>query len=156
PVFLVATWARAQAPETPAPPAPPPSAAEPAPAPAPVSTDVTPAAPPDAAPGIPPLVVGQWRTRIYGFVELDVVRDTTQAFPDPGGMLSTAIPKGYNYAGSRDSMTATARNSRLGVVVSPPDFASIRPTLTMEGDFMGNQPSGVTESAFLTNPAFRL
>jgi hypothetical protein len=99
---------------------------------------------------------GQWQTKIYGFVELDIVHDSTQAFSDLGGWPSMAIPKSYNYAGSRDSMTATARNSRFGVLVNPPEFGSIRPTLTLEGDFMGYQPPGLAESTLLTSPLFRL
>ena len=140
---------------------PPPQASDEA-APPPVSPAQTadPAATnlPNAATPNPPLsiVVGQWRSKIYGFVEIDVVHDSTQAFPDLGGWLSTAIPKSYNYAGSRDSATATARNSRFGIVINPPDVASITPTLTLEADFMGAQPAGVSETSFITNPAFRL
>ena len=105
---------------------------------------------------VPTFVIGQFRTRIYGFGEVDFIHDSTQAFNDLGGQLSTAIPKNYDYAGSRDKMSATARNSRLGVLVNAPEFAGIRPTFTLEGDFMGNPPPGLSESALITNAAFRL
>jgi hypothetical protein len=102
------------------------------------------------------VVIGKWRSQIYGFGEVDVVHDSTQAFPDLGGWQSTAIPKNYNYAGSRGQTTFTARNTRFGVLVNPPEFAGIRSTFTLEADFMGNQPSGISESALITSPTFRL
>jgi hypothetical protein len=105
---------------------------------------------------LPTFAIGQWSTRIYGFADVDFIHDSTQAFNDLGGMLTAAIPKNYDYTGSRDKMWATARNSRLGVLVRAPDFAGIRPTFTLEGDFMGNQPAGVSEQALVTNAAFRL
>jgi hypothetical protein len=143
----------------PALPPPPAPAAALAPAPPAQGAQGAPSAGADAgsAPGlVPAVVIGKWRTQVYGFAEVDVSHDSTQAFPDLGGWLSTAIPKNYNYAGSRDRVQASARNSRFGFVVNPPDFAGIHPTLTLEGDFMGNQPSDASESAILTNPTFRL
>src|SRR5262249_21145884 len=119
-------------------PAPAPGAIVPAPAaappasPAPGAPQVSPET--GAAPGlVPAVVIAKWRSQIYGFGEVDIVHDSTQAFPDLGGWLSTAIPKNYNYAGSRGQTTATARNSRFGVVVNPPEFAGIRSTFTLEG-----------------------
>jgi hypothetical protein len=164
PLVLAATQARAQtapgapdqAPPTPTPPPPeaPPSAPSPPAQPPPAAAVPEPTTP--LPPGPPSLVSGTWKTHVYGFVELDVAHDSTQAFNDLGGQLSTAIPKDYNYAGSRDRTQATARNSRLGLVVNPPVFAGIASTLTLEGDFMGNQPNDSSESAFVTSPTFRL
>lgn len=105
---------------------------------------------------LPALTIGQWRTRVYGFGEVDFIHDSTQAFPDLGGQLSTAIPKNYNYAGSRGQFTATARNSRLGVLVNAPDIAGVSSTFTLEGDFMGNQPATATQAVTVTNGLFRL
>jgi hypothetical protein len=105
---------------------------------------------------LPTFTIGQWATRIYGFGEIDFIHDSTQAFNDLGGQLTTAIPKNYDYAGSRDKMWASARNSRFGVAVQAPDFAGFRPMFTLEGDFMGNPPPGLSEQALVTNAAFRL
>ena len=98
------------------------------------------------SPGLlPAITIGEWQTRIYGFGELDFMHDSTQAFGDLGGPApARRIPKSYDYAGSRGQLFATARNSRLGVLVNAPDFAAIRPTFTLEGDFMGNQPITAT------------
>jgi len=109
------------------------------------------------APGLVPAVtIGQWRTRIYGFGEVDFIHDSTQAFADLGGQLSTAIPKNYDYGGSRGKVSATARNTRLGVLVNAPDFAAVHSTFTLEGDFMGSQPSQASESTLINSPLFRI
>jgi hypothetical protein len=139
-------------------------ASVPSPAPAPSGEPAAPApspAPPwvgsPPSPGLlPELAIGQFRTRVYGFGEVDFIHDSTQAFGDLGAQLSTAIPKNYDYAGSRGKFVATARNSRLGVLVAAPDFAGIRTRFTFEGDFMGNQPSDAAESAAITSGLFRL
>lgn len=162
-IGLATTTALAQPEATP----PSPPAPAPAQTPAAPSVDTAPPAPPPAAPppwvGAPPseglvpaIAIGQWRTRIYGFGEVDFIHDSTQAFPDLGGQLSTAIPKNYDYAGSRGQFYATARNTRLGVLVNPPDVAGVHSTFTLEGDFMGNQPSDSTESTTVANGLFRM
>ena len=160
-------------PGAPAPTGPPPSSAVSSAPPMGTSPPTVPAIPPAPPPespspaspwvGAPPsggllpsLAIGQWRTRVYGFGEVDLIHDSTQAFADLGGQLSTAIPKNYNYAGSRGQFVASARNSRLGVLVSPPDLLGIRSTFTLEGDFMGNQPSTSSQAVTIANGLFRL
>ena len=183
PVLFLSAVASAQpaADAAPAPPAPVSATAEPA-QPKPASGDVvaTPAAPSaPAAPSLlhadgtlqsasPPAAVAavetpstnpvgsKWSMKIYGFVEVDAVHDSTQAYPDLGGWGTTAIPMSYSYAGSHGRTQFTARNSRFGFLVGTPDFNGVRATGTLEGDFMGNQPSDASESAVITNGAFRL
>ena len=145
--------------EPPAEPIPPPQAPSPpsVPPPAPPPPLPQPWVGSAPAPGLVPVIaIGQFRTRVYGFGEVDFLHDSTQSFGDLGGQQSTAMAKNYDYAGSRGKFVATARNSRLGVLVNAPEFAGFRPTFTLEGDFMGNGPSDSTESAAVTMGPFRL
>ena len=41
-------------------------------------------------------------------------------------------------------------------MLTRPEYKGIRTTATVEADFMGNQPSDVSETAFLTNGALRM
>ena len=101
-------------------------------------------------------VLSKWSTKVYGFIELDAVHDSTQAYNDLGGWNTTAIPQSYSFAGSHDRTQFTARNSRFGFLIGTPDWGGVRATGTLEGDFMGNQPSDASESSLISNGAFRL
>ena len=112
---------------------------------------------PEKAETPPPANVSdKWTTRLYGFVELDAVHDSTQAFNDLGGWTSTALPRAYTYQGSHGRTQFTARNSRFGLVFAPPIYHRVSTTGTLEGDFMGNQPSDASESSSITFGTFRL
>jgi hypothetical protein len=100
-------------------------------------------------------VSSRWSSKIYGFVEIDVVRDSTQAFPDLGGWVSTAIPKSTTYAGSRGRTQASARNTRLGLLMEAPRYAGIGAIGTLEADFMGAQSADTSELGF-TSALLRL
>jgi hypothetical protein len=120
-------------------------------APSPAESTPSPPSRPDPIP-----LTGRWDTRFYGFGEIDVMHDSTQAYNDLGGWTSTAIPRDYTYAGSRGRTQFTARNSRIGFVLGAPPWSGMTATATAEGDFMGNQPGDVSESAFLTFGTFRM
>jgi hypothetical protein len=104
----------------------------------------------------PSPVVARWDTRFYGFGEIDVVHDSTQAYADLGGWTSTAIPRDYTYAGTRGRTQFTARNSRFGFLLASPSWSGMTATGTLEADFMGNQPSDASEPAFVTYGALRM
>jgi hypothetical protein len=113
---------------------------------------VNPEAPLD--PNEPVPVKGKWSPVLYGFVEFDGIWDSTQSFNDIAG--NSIIQKPSNYAGSHSRMTFGVRNSRLGFKLTAPEFGGIKTSGVLEMDFLGNQPSPVAESAFFTNPAFRI
>jgi hypothetical protein len=133
-------------------------AAQPAPATAPEAA--TPAAeaagPPAPSVPAPWTKHAQWTTRVYGFVEVDVVHDTTQGMNDLGGWASTAIPKDYTYAGSRDRTQLTARNSRLGLAVGAPEYDGVRAAGLIEVDFMGMPPAETNEARLITMGTLRM
>jgi hypothetical protein len=170
PVVILAAVAPAAAQPAPAPdPAPP--AAEPAPAPPATEPTVpaTPTAPPGtgqppqppapaesskpgAAPG-PGEVTSKWSMTIYGFAEVDLMHDSTQSFTDSPGNGLILRPTGLAYNNGRTQ--TTARNSRLGVRMSAPEFEGMKSSGNIELDFMGNQPA-VSEASFVNNGTFRI
>jgi hypothetical protein len=141
------------------------------PSPAGESPALVPVSPPAVAPDVPPRdsppspppptatvekpggIASKFNAEIYGFVEFDAIHDSTQSFNDLAGNAS--IARG-NYAASHQRTIFGARNSRIGFKLKGPDSESIKTSAILEMDFFGNQPSPVSEAAFVTSPTFRM
>jgi hypothetical protein len=94
---------------------------------------------------------------IYGFAEVDMMRDSTQSFTDsPGNGLIVRSDGGTRLAYGLGRTQTTARNSRLGVRLSAPEFEGMKASGNVEMDFMGNQPNPVSEASFVNNGTFRI
>jgi hypothetical protein len=123
------------------------------------------------------VVFGRWATTLYGFIEGDMIYDSTRSLIDvPGGTLiaRAGTPTSPSAAGDNSRFTFGVRNTRLGIRMKAPEFHGVRVTGTLESDFLGNQPGvqtgpypGTTnttlpsspytsEGAYLTNPTFRI
>lgn len=167
-LFLAARAAAQTAPAQPSPdPAAtaPPDTAQPAPG---AAAEPPPAVPPGAGQAAPPepakpvpasnpgQVTSKWAMTIYGFAEVDLMHDTTQSFTDsPGNGL--IVRSGANVLTYNNGRTqTTARNSRLGVRLSAPEANGIRASGNIEMDFMGSQPTPISEAAFVNNGTFRI
>jgi hypothetical protein len=108
----------------------------------------------------PPITVniGQgdaaWLLTIYGFVEADVINDSTRSYSDAiGGSL---VARNEQYAGQVGRTQFSIRNTRIGLELRSPTLGGVRPSAIIEGDFFGNQPPGVGEAAYFDSPAFRI
>jgi hypothetical protein len=115
------------------------------------------------------VVVGKWATTIYGFVEGDLIHDTTSSFNDlagnaqvlrPGGAAAPAaappaVQSTPTYGGDHGQTQMSVRNSRLGLRLRVPGTADVRPSALFEMDFLGNQPA-VSEASFFTSPTMRI
>jgi hypothetical protein len=124
-------------------------------------------------------VVGRWAATLYGFVEGDAIYDTTQSFGDAAGAGQVLRPSGHTaqfvspfaglapgtaqpveptqgYLGSHGQLQFSARNSRLGLRLQPPDTESVHTSGLLEMDFLGNQPSGVSQASAFTSASMRL
>jgi hypothetical protein len=156
--------ARAQAPAAPAA-APAAPVATPAPAVAPaVPATPAPAAEPSPMPAAPPLpepppapktvVPTGASASIYGFVELDVARDTTQSFGDAS--VNNTIARYSTMAGDNPRLQFTARNSRFGFKLAAPDYGAIKTSAQFEMDFFGNQPPTANEDSTYTSATVRM
>ena len=152
-------------------------AAPSAPVPTPKPDDRTKQAPPaplgvrnDAAASLPaswfsrpPLAVtvgqgaAQWRATIYGFVEADVINDSTRSYGDAiGGSL---VARNEVYAGQVGRTQFSIRNTRFGFTLESPKVGGIKPSAVLEGDFFGNQPGtppSVSEAEYFNSPTFRI
>lgn len=144
-------------------PAPPPPAGAPAP-----PAETAPVAPVAPAPPVPPAPVGappagaaparvvvtaKYAAEIYGFVEFDTILDSTQALNETPG--NGALSKTSSFAGGHSRLTFTGRNSRIGLKLKGPETALLRTSAILEMDFLGNQPTPLSEAAMFTNPTFR-
>jgi hypothetical protein len=142
-VALVAGTARAQTamPAAPAPDAAPAPAAPPAPR-----------AEPAVAPS-PPAESGL-QVSLYGFVELDLMHDSTQSFTE--AITNNTMQRPATLAGDNPRTQFTARDSRVGVRLSAPTHGSVRTSALLEVDFFGNLPANATEDATFSAAAVRL
>lgn len=149
-------------------PAPDPQPAADSPPISPAPAEEAPAAPPavpvEAPPPVPPppapkaeakpAIAAKWETTLYGFVEGDTIYDSTQGLNDNAG--NGAVPRKGTYAGNHGQTTMGARNSRIGYRLSAPTYNDIKASAQLEMDFVGNQPPGISESAFFASAGFRV
>ena len=103
--------------------------------------------------------------RIYGFVETDLINDSTQ----PGFYEESdtpAIPKPNTYAGNNGRTIMSVRNSRLGFdFTMPPTEAGLKSEAILEFDLRGNQAANTSpgtaggtqsERDFFCSPTIRV
>jgi hypothetical protein len=120
---------------------------------------------------VPPLELGlgsgstRWAVQFYGFVELDIIHDSTRGFNESLGngiiprrellsqgsaMQTLLAPDGSaapNPPGVNGRTTESARNSRLGLKVNAPSIDGVKSSILLEVDFFGNQPPNGTYSS---------
>jgi hypothetical protein len=111
----------------------------------------------------PTAMKGKWNPTFYGFLEFDVVHDSTQSFTagSPGYLL---IARPGTYAGDNGRMIFDPRGSRFGFKLAAPEMDGMKATGVLEVDFVGNQlptnygtgPTGISESATYSNGLLRL
>jgi hypothetical protein len=101
-----------------------------------------------------PSVLSRWSVTFYGYVDLDTMWDSLQGPSDLLGNVT--LPRAGTYAASHDQFTMSIRNSRLGFRIGAPDLGWLKASAVVEVDFVGNQPSPITEAAFFNNPGLRL
>lgn len=109
---------------------------------------------PTASTAGPTPLMAKWSTSLYGFVEMDAISDSTQSYNETAA--NGAISRPGTYAGSHRRLMYAIRNSRIGFRLGAPEVGGIRASAVVEADFMGNQPTTVTEAQFFTNPGFRV
>ncbi len=126
--------------------------------PAPVPTgDVPPPAPaPAPAPTMAASALGAVgvTASFYGFVELDLMHDSTQSFSE--AITNNTMARPATPAGDNPRTQFTARDSRVGVRLAAPDHGGVKTSALIEADFFGNQASNATEDATYSAAAVRL
>ncbi|HEX2686495.1 MAG TPA: hypothetical protein VHN14_07750 [Kofleriaceae bacterium] len=164
--FTASARAQPASPALPAPDVPPPESPPAAPADPAATAAPAGSAPPSEArlleakpaeakpPAKAPAVTSKWDTTLYGFVEGDTIYDSTQGLNDNAG--NSAVPRKGSYAGNHGQTTMGARNSRIGYRISAPAVDDIKASAQLEMDFVGNQPPGISESAFFASATFRV
>jgi hypothetical protein len=110
-----------------------------------------------------------WKLTIYGFAEVDMMRDSTRSFND--GLNNGVLAHANTQARADPRLQFTIRNSRLGFKAEAPEVDGMRASGVLEFDLFGNQPSinsgggysgqapGVgdtTEGAYFNNAALRV
>lgn len=110
-----------------------------------------------AAPATAQFALSKWTLTIYGMAEFNVIRDSTQSFPDSG--IGATLVKRDDLApdeARHGRLQLTTRNSRLGFRAVAPEYMEMRPSAVVEMDFFGLIPPGTSESATLSSGTFRM
>ena len=95
---------------------------------------------------------GGWTASLYGFVELDVMSDSTQSYAENVGNNNIARPN--TVAGDNPRTQITARNSRLGFKIEAPKWGEIKTSGVIEFDFFGEpQPTTKQGETYTAGPA---
>ncbi|HVU50163.1 MAG TPA: hypothetical protein VHL80_05735 [Polyangia bacterium] len=95
-----------------------------------------------------------WDVTLYGYAGVNIMQDSTQSF---GTASSNTIiqhlgtPRGNNLQAQ-----ATARDSRIGLRLAPPQLGSVRASVNIETDFNAPPPIEYTEANSVTNAGLRM
>jgi hypothetical protein len=128
------------------------TASPPAPAtPAPGPTAMAQAAPTVATPA--PTESGVTAS-LYGFVELDLMHDSTQSFSE--AIVNNTMARPATLAGDNPRTQFTARDSRVGLMLAAPTRGGVKTSARVEVDFFGNLPADATEDATFSAASLRL
>ncbi len=98
-----------------------------------------------------------WQLTIYGFVEADVINDSTRSYGDSIG--SAIVARDEVYEGQHGRTQFSIRNTRIGFAMKSPAIGGIKPSAVVETDFFGNQPGkppATSESSYFDSPTLRL
>lgn len=118
--------------------------------PPPLPVDPTkPAAPPPPVPA-----TSKWNLSLYGMVEFNIMRDSTQSLPD-SGIGATPVARPGTYASEHARWHFTTRNSRFGMKVTAPDYEGVKTTAVLEMDFFG-YTQGASEGGYMSNGTVRM
>jgi hypothetical protein len=99
----------------------------------------------------------KWQLTIYGFVEADVINDSTRSYGD--SIDSAIVARDELYEGQQGRTQFSIRNTRIGFALQAPVIGGVKPSATIEGDFFGNQPAkppSVSESSYFNRPTFSI
>lgn len=101
-----------------------------------------------------------WAAKFGGFVETDLIWDTTRAYDETQG--NRTVPKTTDFINQHGRGQFSLRNSRLAFGVEAPEACGFKTRGWIEGDFLGYDPSLSTaaptnsEAGFFNNPTFRI
>lgn len=103
-----------------------------------------------------PLLAGEpgWQMSLYGWAEVDVMRDSTQSFSE--SVLNQSIARPYSITGDNSRFQTTAKDSRVGFKVIAPPSGAIKVSALMEADFFGVLPTTATQDESYTTASIRL
>lgn len=109
-------------------------------------------APPPVAPPLP--TESGVTATVYGFVELDMMHDSTQSFSE--AIVNSTMSRPGTLAGDNPRTQFTARDSRVGLALAAPNYGSVRTSARIEVDFFGNQAVNAPEDWTFSAAALRL
>lgn len=98
------------------------------------------------------LVVGKFKTSLYGFIQADFVYNSTQSCQE--FCSNFPIQKEGTYRGDHGRTVFSPRDSRFGIRIAAPEERGIKVSGTLETDFFG--PTTTSEQGTWVNPVLRV
>jgi hypothetical protein len=105
-------------------------------------------------------VANDWKFTIRGYVETDLIHDSTRSFREISGNAPVARPGTFDGENGRTQMSL--RNTRIVFSMAAPEEENLKQNVLLAVDFLGYNPSPGTvpptntETFFYTNPGPRL
>ena len=92
----------------------------------------------------------------YGFLEADLIFDTTRSYNDSIG--SALVARSDSYEGRTGRTQSSIRNTRLGFAFESPLIGQVKPSAVLEADFFGHQdsPPATSENTYFDSPTLRI
>ena len=119
------------------------AARRPAPAAAPETAAAVSAA---AAAKVSP-AINKFKVTLFGFAELDMIRDSTQFLTEaPGNGIVRGNTDVTKFAGTHERTMFSVKNSRVGLKLAAPEVGGVKSSGFFEADFFGNQPLAYSDS----------
>ncbi len=103
------------------------------------------------------VVLGKWATTLFGFIQGDIIWNSTQSFNDFGSNFQ--IARQGTFAGDHSRLQGSIRDSRIGVRVQTPELPWLRASALFELDLLGptgNIGSTISENSYFVNPNLRV
>jgi hypothetical protein len=125
-----------------------------APAAPPEAAAAVSAAPPEAAAAVsaaaadkPSPAINKFKVTLFGFAELDMMRDSTQFLTEaPGNGIVRGNTDVTKFAGTHERTMFSVKNSRVGLKLGAPEVGGVKSSGFFEADFFGNQPLAYSDA----------
>jgi len=93
---------------------------------------------------------------LYGFVEADLIYDTTRSYNDSIG--SALVARKENLRRTEWPHAVLDSHTRLGFALESPQVGPVKPSAVLEADFFGHQdtPPATSEVTYFSSPVLRL
>jgi hypothetical protein len=96
--------------------------------------------------------INKFKVTLFGFAELDMIRDSTQFLTEAAGNgVVAGNTDATAFAGKNERTMFSVKNSRVGLKLDAPEVGGVKSGAFFEADFFGNQPLAYSDAIVAIN-----